>query len=78
MRSTASWNAQWNVGWSDGRPRRLPAREWMRKLSGRGRSTLTLVNDLERSRVLYVAEDRTQASLDGFWETLSEEQVGQH
>ena len=25
--------------------------------------------------MLHVAEDRTQASLDGFWETLSEEQV---
>lgn len=33
------------------------------------------MNDPERGRVLYVAEDRTQASLDGFWETLSEEQV---
>jgi hypothetical protein len=25
--------------------------------------------------VLYVAEDRTQASLDGFWKTLTPEQV---
>jgi transposase len=41
----------------------------------KGQKYFTLVNDLERSRVLYVAEDRTQASLDGFWETLSEEQV---
>jgi transposase len=36
---------------------------------------LTIVNDLNRSRVLFVAEGRRQASLDGFWETLSEEQL---
>jgi transposase len=40
----------------------------------KGHKYFTLVNDLERSRVLYVAEDRTQASLDGFWETLTERQ----
>lgn len=32
---------------------------------------LTIVNDLERSRVLYVAQGRTTASLDGFWPTLT-------
>ena len=37
---------------------------------------LTVVNDLDRSRVLFVAAGRRQASLDGFWETLSEEQLG--
>jgi transposase len=40
----------------------------------KGHHYFTLVNDLERSRVLYIAEDRTQASLDGFWPTLTEEQ----
>jgi transposase len=40
----------------------------------KGHRYFTLVNDLERSRVLYVAEDRTQASLEGFWPTLTEEQ----
>lgn len=39
----------------------------------RGHKYVTLVNDLVRSRVLYVAEDRTEKSLDGFWETLSAE-----
>ena len=34
----------------------------------------TLVNDIERRRVLYVAEGRRQQSLDGFWPTLSDEQ----
>src|SRR5215813_13934393 len=32
---------------------------------------LTIVADLEQSRVLYVAGDRKQASLDGFWPTLT-------
>jgi transposase len=42
----------------------------------KGHSYLTLVNDLIRGRVLYVAEDRKQSSLDGFWETLTGEQIG--
>jgi transposase len=41
----------------------------------KGHSYLTLVNDLERARVLYVAEDRKQSSLDGFWGTLTVEQI---
>src|SRR5436305_3743307 len=40
----------------------------------RGHRYFTLVNDLLRGRVLYVAEDRTQASLDGFWTTLTDDQ----
>lgn len=40
----------------------------------KGHQYLTLVNDLSRSRVLYVAEERQQSSLDGFWGTLTEEQ----
>jgi transposase len=40
----------------------------------KGHKYLTLVNDLSRSRVLYVAEDREQKSLDGFWPTLTEQQ----
>jgi transposase len=42
----------------------------------KGHSYLTLVNDLIRGPVLYVAEDRKQSSLDGFWETLTAEQIG--
>jgi transposase len=41
----------------------------------KGHSYLTMVNDLVRGRVLYVAEDRRQSSLDGFWETLTAEQI---
>lgn len=36
---------------------------------------VTVVNDIDRGRVLYVAEDRKQKSLDGFWPTLTEEQL---
>lgn len=35
---------------------------------------VTIVTDLDRGRVLYVAKDRKQASLDGFWGTLTEAQ----
>lgn len=41
----------------------------------KGHHYLTLVNDLDRGCVLYVAEDRKQASLDGFWPTLTPEQL---
>jgi transposase len=40
----------------------------------KGHKYLTLVNDLKRNRVLYVAEDREQSSLDGFWPTITDEQ----
>jgi transposase len=40
----------------------------------KGHNYLTIVNDLERSRVLYVAEERRESSLDEFWPTLTEEQ----
>jgi transposase len=40
-----------------------------------GYSYMTLVNDLDRGCVLYVAEGREQTSLDPFWSTLSEDQL---
>jgi len=40
----------------------------------KGHKYLTIVSDHEGSRVLHVAEDRKQTSLDGFWSTLSEQQ----
>ena len=40
----------------------------------KGHKYLTIVNDLSGGRVLFVAEDRKQSSLDGFWPTLSPEQ----
>lgn len=42
----------------------------------KGHKYFTLVNDLVKSRVLYVAEGRTQESLDGFWATQTEQQKG--
>jgi transposase len=41
----------------------------------KGHRYVTLVTDLQRGRVLYVAEDRSQASLDGFWQTLTPDQL---
>jgi len=41
----------------------------------KGHNYLTLVNDLVGGRVLYVAEERKQSSLDGFWGTLTPEQI---
>src|SRR6266446_6236865 len=40
----------------------------------KGHKYMTVVNDLTRGRVLYVAEDRKQQSLDGFWGTLTDAQ----
>jgi transposase len=40
----------------------------------KGHRYLTIVNDLATGRVLYVAKDRKQSSLDEFWPTLTEEQ----
>lgn len=40
----------------------------------KGHKYVTVVNDLSRNRVLYVAEDREQKSLDGFWPTLTQKQ----
>ena len=39
----------------------------------KGHGYTTIVKDLQRSRVLYVAEERKESSLDGFWQTLTEE-----
>ena len=41
----------------------------------KGHKYATIVNDLDGSRVLYVAKDREQASLDGFWKTLTPAQL---
>ena len=41
----------------------------------RGHKYVTLVCDLDESRVLFVEDDRKQSSLDTFWETLTDEQL---
>ena len=40
----------------------------------KGHRYATVVSDLYRNRVLYVAEDRKQSSLDGFWKSITAEQ----
>jgi transposase len=37
----------------------------------KGHRYATIVNDLDQGRVLYVAKDRKETSLDGFWGTLT-------
>ena len=54
----------------------IPALGVDEKAFRKGHKYVTLVNDLQGSRVLYVAEDRTRTSLDGFWEMLTGEQKG--
>lgn len=41
----------------------------------KGHKYVTIVTDATRGHVLYVAEDRKQSSLDGFWKTLTPEQM---
>lgn len=41
----------------------------------KGHKYVTMVTDLDQGRVLYVAPDRKQSSLDGFWESWSVEQT---
>src|SRR5437016_2073396 len=48
--------------------------DYVQTLLPKGHKYLTVVNDLTRGRVLYVAEDRKQESLDGFWDTLTDVQ----
>ena len=43
----------------------------------RGHQYVTIVVDTWRSRVLYVAKGRDQASLDGFWPTLTAQQLAE-
>jgi len=44
------------------------------KAARKGHNYLTIVNDLQRSRVLFVAAERTAETLNGFWATLSSAQ----
>jgi transposase len=45
------------------------------KAIAKGHSYITVVCDLDRGTIEYVAEERRQASLDGFFEALTEEQL---
>jgi len=45
------------------------------KAVAKGHKYITLVNDLDRSTVEYIADDRKQESLDGYFKSLSPEQL---
>ena len=45
------------------------------KSAGRGQNYVTIVSDLERGSVEYIADERRQASLDGYFERFSTEQL---
>ena len=45
------------------------------KAFARGHRYFTLVNDLDRGRVLFVGEQRTEETLNGFWQGLTPEQL---
>ena len=47
------------------------------KAAAKGQRYLTLVCDLERATVEYIADERKQASLDGYFEALSEDERAQ-
>jgi transposase len=45
------------------------------KAAGKGHDYITVVSDLERGTVEYLADERRQASLDGYFEQFGEEQL---
>jgi transposase len=45
------------------------------KAAGKGHDYITVVSDLERGTVEYLADERRQASLDGYFDQFSEEQL---
>ena len=78
MRSTASWSGPCGAGCKRRQAEPVPHLGVDEKAFRKGHKYLTMVNDLTRGRVLYVAEDRKQASLDGFWGTLTAEPAEGH
>jgi transposase len=76
-----SWDEAWHIlerAVARGRrtkgprvPRRLGVDE---KAAAKGQQSLTLVCDLDQAAVEYIADERKQASLDGYFQGLSAEQ----
>ena len=71
----ASWSGRSSGDLRGARRRRFRTSAWTRKSFRKRHRYVTVVSDIDRGRVLYVAEDRKQKSLDGFWPTLTEEQL---
>jgi len=77
-----SWDEAWGImeravarGQRRKRPQPLGRLGVDEKAIAKGHSYLTLVSKLDQGTVQYVAEDRKQASLDGFYQSLSPEQL---
>jgi transposase len=76
-----TWDEAWGIkarAVARGRQRRIqevvPHLGVDEKAIAKGHRYLTVVADLAQSRVRYLAEDRKQESLDGFWATLTPQQ----
>ena len=48
----------------------------MRRRPGRGQDYITVVSDLDAGTVQYIADERRQASLDGYFDRFTAEQLG--
>jgi transposase len=77
-----TWDEAWGIkarAVARGLPRRtqevVPHLGVDEKAIAKGHRYLTVVADLTQSRVLYLAEDRKQESLEGFWATLTPKQL---
>jgi transposase len=77
-----SWNEAWGIkaravrrGLARRRAEVVPHLGVDEKAIAKRHRYLTVVADLERHRVLYLADDRKQESLDGFWATPTAEQM---
>jgi hypothetical protein len=70
-----SWNGRSSEDCRDGRPMSCRTWESTKRPFLRGHRYATIVVDIWRSRVLYVAPDRDQASLNGFWSSLTARQL---
>lgn len=76
-----SWDEVWGIcrravarGLARKEERIVPRYGVDEKAFKRGHNYMTVVCDLDRSTVEYVADDRKTESLEGFWESLSTEQ----
>jgi transposase len=77
-----SWDEAWHLmeravaRGQQAKPRRAMARLGVdEKAAAKGHRYVTLVFDLDRSTVEYIADDRKRTSLDAFYLSLSEEQL---
>jgi transposase len=78
-----TWDEVWHVmeravgrGLKRKRRRRMPYIGVDEKAAAKGHKYLTLVCDLKRATVEYVGDDRKKESLDGYFDSLTEAQLG--